>query len=240
MRRTTIALAFMVIVAAGVYAGRQLRAARFAAARAARARVAESLTPTPALPPPWARAPLPAGASAPPGTYTPRGFAADFRERVKHDFSDFAEKRLSHPLTPEQAARVAAVQDAFWDRHGPNVDLFRAGRIGQPEFAARTHEGMIAFAQGMEKIFDDDDYQKLFDVPKASDPFPLLFHSKEEQPGLAMNASLSHPTAASAPSANGRDAPRGPVLPQPAPTAVDTTASTAPPVPSHAKGAPKT
>ena len=120
------------------------------------------------------------------GTYTPRGFPADFRTRVKRDFADLATERLGHPLSEEQAKAAAAVQDAFWDQHGPTVDLFQDRKIPQPEFAERTHTDTIAFTTGMEKVFSDDDYQKLFDVPKGTDAFPLLYHSKDEQPGTAM------------------------------------------------------
>lgn len=120
----------------------------------------------------------------PPGTYTPAGFAVDYRERVVREFSHFMSTRLGKELDEERAKQVAAVQNKFWDVHGPNADLLTEGKITQPEFAERSHRAMIEFATGMEKIFTDDEYQKVFDVPKGTDTFYVLAHSKEEQPGM--------------------------------------------------------
>jgi hypothetical protein len=172
---------------------------------------------------------------AEPGTYTPRGFAPDYRDRVKRDFSTLVEARLGHPLTPEQASLAAAVQDAFWDLHGPNVDLFREHQISQPELAERTHAAMIEFASGMERVFNSEDFEKVFDVPKGSDPYPLIFHSKEEQPGLAMRSGLDRPTPTSTIGPlSTMSTPARPVMPEPAHEAIETTHS-APSEPATAK-----
>jgi hypothetical protein len=68
---------------------------------------------------------------------------------------------------------------------------------------------MIAFATDMEKIFTDEEYQKVFDVPKGTDTFYVLAHSKEEQPGMRF-AEQQRETP-----------PNLSVLPQPAPDATD-------------------
>lgn len=120
----------------------------------------------------------------PPGTYTPAGFAEDYRERVVHEFAHFMSTRLGRELDEDRAKQVAAVQNKFWDSHGPDVDLLREGKISQPEFAERSHQTMITFAGDMEKIFTDDEYQKIFDVPKGTDTYYVLVHSPQEQPGM--------------------------------------------------------
>jgi hypothetical protein len=120
----------------------------------------------------------------PPGTYTPAGFAEDYRERVVREFSHFTSTRLGRELDEERSKKVSAVQNKFWDEHGPNVDLLAQGKLTQQEFAERAHQAMIGFASGMESIFTDDEYQKVFDVPKGTDTFYVLAHSKDEQPGM--------------------------------------------------------
>jgi hypothetical protein len=120
----------------------------------------------------------------PPGTYTPAGFAEDYRERVQREFSHFISSRLGKELDEERAKRVAAAQNKFWDEHGPNVDLLAQGKITQPEFSDRTHRINIAMDTELESIFTDDEYQKVFDVPKGTDTFYVMAHSKEEQPGM--------------------------------------------------------
>jgi len=104
---------------------------------------------------------------------------------------------------------------------------------------------MIAFATDMEKIFTDDEDKKVFDVPKGTDTFYVLAHSKEEQPGMRfqpengdVQPNLSvlptpHPTEASendspppAPSTNKfpKSAPASPSpTPSPAPSPAPTT-----------------
>jgi hypothetical protein len=240
MRKLSVLVSLVVLVAVGVYA---LHASRTSASqRPTRAPIAA----TAPLPSPSAaaypkavagrRAPAYAGPAFDPakqyapGTYTPQGFAADYRDRIKHDFAAFAESRLGRPLSPAEAAKAAAVQDAFWDQHGPNVDRFGEHQISQPEFAERTHQDTIQFTEGMEKVFGDADYQKVFDIPKGTDAFPLLYHSKEEQPGMPM-ANVVNPTPSPAPNMS--------VLPQPGPTAVHIDEGTPTPPTTSSKGAPK-
>lgn len=176
----------IVLIAAGLYAVRVKRSIPPPTVVAA-APAAEPVTRAPRIKP----RPIPYTGSAfiptqkySPGTYIPAGFAANFRDHIKGDFADMITTRLGKPLSPAREAQVEAVQDAFWDDHGPDVDLFKEGKIGQPEFAERTHRSTLLFANGMSKIFDDADYQKLFDMPKDVDPFYQLYHSQEEQPGM--------------------------------------------------------
>lgn len=122
----------------------------------------------------------------PPGEYIPRGFARNFREQIKMDFGDVINSRLGKDFPAEKRKLAAAVQDAFWDEHGPNVDLFAEGKITQPEFAERTHLATTHYSEGMGKVFSDDEYLSLFDMPKDVDGFYQLYHSKDEQPGMRM------------------------------------------------------
>ncbi|HEX8950299.1 MAG TPA: hypothetical protein VF945_00570 [Polyangia bacterium] len=240
MRKLIFVVSFSILVAVGVYA---LRARDSSASRLPKpAPIAATATaPAPsagAYPKAVAgrRAPVYSGPAFDPakkyapGTYTPRGFAADYRDRIKHDFAGFAEARLGHPMSPEQAQKVAAVQDAFWDQHGPNVDRFGYHQISQPEFAERTHQDTIQFTEGMEKVFSDEEYQKLFDIPKGADAYPLLYHSKEEQPGMPV-ANLPSPTPSHAPNMS--------VMPQPGATAVHVDEGSPVPPTSTDKGAAK-
>lgn len=239
MRTLSLIVSFVLLVAAGVYAlhARQSSASqlpKLAPVPAVAAAPSPSASAYPKAvagrhPPPYAGPAFDPTKKYAPGTYTPRGFAADYRERVKRDFAGFAEARLGHALSADEAAKVAAVQDAFWDQHGPNVDLFADRRISQPEFAERTHQDTILFTEGMEKVFGDADYQKLFDIPKGTDAYPLLYHSKEEQPGMPV-ANVANPT------------PNGPnmsVLPQPAAGALHADEGSAAPAPTPNKGVPK-
>jgi hypothetical protein len=152
----------------------------------------------------------------PPGTYTPQGFAVDYRERVVREFSHFMSSRLGHELDEERAKQVAAVQNKFWDQHGPNTDLLRDGKITQQEFSDRSHQVMVSFATDMEKIFTDEEYQKVFDVPKGTDTFYALAHSKDEQPGMQFKPEPSSPQ------------PNLSVVPTPSPTGASETADPAP------------
>jgi hypothetical protein len=241
MRKTTFVVSFAVLLAVGFYATRVGRSnASQVPRRAPLPAVAAAPSPAAsaypkavagrARPPVYAGPAFDPAQKYPPGTYTPRGFAVDYRDRIKHDFAGFAETRLGHPLSAEQAAKVAAVQDAFWDQHGPNVDLFAERRISQPEFAERTHQDTILFTEGMEKAFSDEDYQKVFDIPKGTDAYPLLYHSKQEQPGMPV-ANLPNPTP---------NPPNLSVLPQPGAGAVHVEEGSAvPPATANKGGAPK-
>jgi hypothetical protein len=159
----------------------------------------------------------------PPGTYTPAGFAVDYRQRVVREFGHFMSTRLGKELDEERAKQVAAVQNKFWDEHGPNVDLLAQGKITQPEFGERAHQAMIGFASDMEKIFTDDEYQKVFDVPKGTDTFYVLAHSKDEQPGMKFQ-----------PEKPGSTTPNLSVLAEPAPIGASETDSP-PPAPTADK-----
>jgi len=239
MRKLTFILSFAALFAVGVYALQVGHPPR-AAVLPRRAPVAA----TAAVPAPSAgaypkavagrRAPVYSGPAFDPakkyapGTYTPRGFAADYRDRIKADFAGFAQARLGHPLSAEQEKAVAAAQDAFWDQHGPNVDRFAYHQISQPQFAEATHEDTILFTQGMEKAFSDEDYQRVFDIPKGTDAFPLLYHSKEEQPGMPV-ANVANPTPNAKPNLS--------TLPQPGATAAHIDEGSAVPAPTSNKGA---
>jgi len=212
-KRIVPILALLILVAVGYYAWRTSRTAR-ASQSVASAGPQPFPGSEPYQPKPYKRTKAmmytgPAfdpGKKYPPGTYTPAGFAVDYRERVVHEFSHFMSTRLGKELDEERAKQVADVQNKFWDHHGPNVDLLAQGRITQPQFAERAHDAMIDFATGMEKIFTDDEYQKIFDVPKGTDTFYVLAHSKEEQPGMRFQPEKGdvHPNLS--------------VLPQPHPT----------------------
>ena len=215
-KRIVPILAVLVLIAVGYYAWRSGRVAHAVAPPTVMQAPPET-APNGFVPKPYVRTrpAIYAGPAYdpqkkyPPGTYTPAGFAADYRERVVHEFSHFMSTRLGKELDEERAKQVAAVQNKFWDQHGPNVDLLAEGRITQPEFADRAHQTMIAFATDMEKIFTDEEYQKVFDVPKGTDTFYVLAHSKEEQPGMRFAEQQ-------------REAPPNlSVLPQPAPDATD-------------------
>jgi len=223
-KRIVPIVALLVLMAVGFYAWRASRVARAALPRS---------TPQPGpvvadngfVPQPYARTrPKPYNGPAydpakhyAPGTYTPAGFAEDYRQRVVHEFGHFMSTRLGKELDDARAQKVAAVQNHFWDVHGPNVDLLAQGRITQPEFAQRAHQSMIEFASGMEKIFTDDEYLKVFDVPKGTDTFYVLAHSKEEQPGMRFEPEKGdvHPNLS--------------VLPQPHPTEASENDSAPPP-----------
>jgi len=185
-------LAVLVLVAVGFYAWRSARTARASGPSLPHAAPPETATTTGFQPKPYQRT-KPQLYTGPafdpqkkyaPGTYTPAGFAVDYRDRVVREFGHFMSTRLGKELDDERAKQVAAVQNKFWDEHGPNVDLLAEGKITQPEFAERAHKSMIDFATGMEKIFTDDEYMKVFDVPKGTDTFYVLAHSKQEQPGM--------------------------------------------------------
>jgi hypothetical protein len=239
MRKLTVVVAFVVVVAVGFYAARVNRSTASTLPQPApSAMVAAAPAPSPSTYPKAVngrRVPAYAGLrfdpakKYPPGTYTPEGFAADYRDRIKRDFGGFVEARLGHPMSPEQAAKVAAVQDAFWDQHGPNVDRFRDRTISRPEFAERTHQDTILFTEGMEKVFSDEEYQRIFDIPKGTDAYPLLYHSKEEQPGLRV-ANVAKPTPNASP-------PNLSVMPEPAKTAVHVDPATPTPPTTTNKGA---
>ena len=223
MRKRIVAiLAVLVLVAVGFYAWRSTRVAH---AVAMPTQAPPDAAPNGFVPKPYTRTrpqmytgpAFDPHKKYPPGTYTPAGFAVDYRQRVVHEFSHFMSTRLGKELDEERAKQVAAVQNKFWDDHGPNVDLLAQGRITQPEFAERAHQTMIAFATDMEKIFTDDEYQKIFDVPKGTDTFYVLAHSKEEQPGMRFQPE------------NGNVQPNLSVLPQPHPTEASENDSPAPP-----------
>lgn len=203
MRKLILFAAMAAIVVCGFYAAQVGRAAKarhgdgVAASPIAAAPVADERPAPPFVP--YRGPAFKPEKQYPPGTYLPRGFAADFRERIVKDFNAAIDARLGDAATPEQRKAAAAVQNAFWDEHGPNVDLFRDGKISQPEFAERTHLATLHFAQGMAKIFDDPLYVKLFDVPKDVDPYYQLFHSNEEQPGLPMKEAVASSHGASPP-----------------------------------------
>jgi hypothetical protein len=235
-------LAMLVLVAVGFYAWRSSRTARASSPSTPQPAPPETAT-NGFQPKPFVRtkAKLYTGPAFdpqkkyPPGTYTPAGFAVDYRERVVHEFSHFMSTRLGRELDEEHAKQVAAVQNKFWDQHGPDVDLLAQGKITQPQFAERSHQTMIEFATDMEKIFTDDEYQKVFDVPKGTDTFYVLAHSKEEQPGMKfqperadVQPNLSvlpqpHPTESSEtndppPPPTSDKFPKGGATPTPAPT----------------------
>jgi len=230
-KRIVPILAVLVLIAAGYYAWRTARVAHAVAPPTVSQAPADT-APNGFVPKPYVRTrPIAYSGPAfdpkkkyPPGTYTPAGFAADYRERVVHEFSHFMSTRLGKELDEERAKQVAAVQNKFWDDHGPNVDLLAQGRITQPEFAERAHQTMIAFATDMEKIFTDDEYQKVFDVPKGTDTFYVLAHSKDEQPGMRFQPE------------KGDVQPNLSVLPQPHPTEASESDSPAPPTSTNKGG----
>ena len=163
----------------------------------------------------------------PPGEYIPRGFAKSFREQIKVDFGDAIDFRLGKDFPSEKRKLAAAVQDAFWDEHGPNVDLFAEGKITQPEFAERTHLATTHFAEGMGKVFSDDEYLTLFDMPKDVDAFYQLYHSKDEQPGMRMK-----PEGYQAHTAGGQPSGPAPGIP----SGGELTEGFPPPQPGQSKG----
>jgi hypothetical protein len=168
----------------------------------------------------------------PPGAYVPKGFAANYRQQIVNDFSAMVDYRLGRDFPVEKRQTMAAVQNAFWDDHGPDVDLFADGKISQPEFAERTHRSTVAFADGMSKVLTDQEYMRIFDMPKDVDPFYQLYHSPEEQPGmkakLAQAVPSNEPPRAlpMAPSAQ-----QDPAWQPPAQSGVSKGASTAQPAP---------
>ncbi|HXU72698.1 MAG TPA: hypothetical protein VN947_25425 [Polyangia bacterium] len=223
MRNRLIPIAALcVIIAVGFYAWRSTRVARAVApASKPAAAQAAAFVPKPykrTRPQIYAGTPYDPQKKYAPGTYTPAGFAVDYRERVVHEFSHFMSTRLGKELDDERAKQVEAVQNKFWDSHGPDVDLLAQGKITQPEFAERSHQTMIAFASDMEKIFSDDEYQKIFDVPKGTDTFYVLAHSPTEQPGMKFQ-----------PEKSGSGPPNLSQIPQPHPTEASETDSPAPP-----------
>jgi hypothetical protein len=217
-------VALLVLVAVGYYAWRTAHVARAVAAVTPKQAPAET-APNGFVPKPMVRTPpqlyngpaFDPRKKYPPGTYTPAGFAVDYRQRVVREFGHFMSTRLGKELDEERAKQVAAVQNKFWDEHGPNVDLLAQGKITQPEFGERAHQAMIGFASDMEKIFTDDEYQKVFDVPKGTDTFYVLAHSQEEQPGMRFLPE------------KGDVQPNLSVLPQPHPTAAIDNDSPPPP-----------
>ncbi|MGZ3438705.1 MAG: hypothetical protein ACXVDD_04290, partial [Polyangia bacterium] len=126
-----------------------------------------------------------------PGEYVPRGFSANYREQIIKDFGESIDARLGKDFPADKRKAMADVQNAFWDDHGPDVDLFKDGKISQPEFAERTHLSTNRFMEGMAKQLTDEQYLKLFDLPKDVDAFYQLYHSPEEQPGMPMQAQNS-------------------------------------------------
>lgn len=228
MRKRLVPLvAFVVIIAVGFYAWRSARIAHaIAPAPKPAAEASAAFVPKPyqrTRPQIYAGTPFVPEKKYPPGTYTPAGFAVDYRERVVHEFGHFMSTRLGKELDEERAKQVAAVQNRFWDSHGPDVDLFAQGKITQPEFAERSHQTMIAFASDMEKIFTDDEYQKVFDVPKGTDTYYVLAHSASEQPGMKFQ-----------PEASNSGPPNLSQIPQPHPTEASETDSP-PPAPTSDK-----
>jgi len=145
----------------------------------------------------------------PPGEYIPKSFAKNFREQIKMDFGDAIDFRLGKDFPVEKRKAASAVQDKFWDEHGPDVDLFAEGKISQPEFAERTHLATTHFMDGMGKIFSDAEYVKLFDLPKDVDAFYQLYHSADEQPGMPMKPEDTHASGAPLPQAPGAAPPEG-------------------------------
>jgi hypothetical protein len=124
-----------------------------------------------------------------PGEYVPRGFSANFREQIVKDFGDAVDYKLGKDFPADKRKKMAEVQNAFWDEHGPDVDLFKDGKISQPEFAEKTHLSTMHFMNGMAEVLDDAQYLKLFDLPKDVDAFYQLYHSAQEQPGMPLQGS---------------------------------------------------
>lgn len=135
----------------------------------------------------WRRAEHPEGAKAPPGTYVPAGFHPRFREMIVYDFSQTIDAKLGKDWPVEKRAAVAKIQNDLWDEHGPNVDLYHDKRISQPEYAERTHAAFLHYSEAFAKLLSDEEFEKLFDVPRGTDFYYVLFHSPSEQPGLPVN-----------------------------------------------------
>jgi hypothetical protein len=121
----------------------------------------------------------------------------------------------------------AGQTSCYWRQHAPGNGncydsnfFYRWTYLSQGvchQFAERAHKSMIDFATGMEKIFTDDEYMKVFDVPKGTDTFYVLAHSQEEQPGMRFLPE------------KGDVQPNLSVLPQPHPTAAIDNDSPPPP-----------
>jgi hypothetical protein len=141
------------------------------------------------------------------GEYVPKGFSANYREQIIKDFGDSIDFRLGKDFPADKRKAMAEVQNAFWDDHGPDVDLFKDGKISQPEFAERTHLSTNRFMEGMAKQLTDEQYLKLFDLPKDVDAFYQLYHSAEEQPGMPLQQAQNQ-------------RPNNSVMPKPAPSVV--------------------
>jgi hypothetical protein len=52
---------------------------------------------------------------------------------------------------------------------------------------------VIQLSSAWEKIFTDDEYQKIFDVPKGTDTFYVMAHSPDEQPGMKFKEEMPAP-----------------------------------------------
>ena len=179
----------------------------------------------------------------PPGEYVPKGFSANYRQQIIKDFGDAIDFRLGKDFPADKRKAMAEVQNAFWDDHGPDVDMFKDGKISQPEFAERTHLSTTRFMEGMGKQLTDAEYLKLFDMPKDVDAFYQLYHSAAEQPGMPMqqaqnqpqnNSVLPKPAPAGEPhpayiDENGQAHPAGPA------PATEPTPGWTPPVPGQPK-----
>lgn len=133
-------------------------------------------------PQPWATVP-----GDPKHSYTPKGFAPNFREMIVHDLGQVIDVKLGKNFSLEKRQKIAEIQNEFWDEQGPNVDAFQSHQIGQPEFAEKTHLAFIHSAEKYAQVLTPNEYEKLFDSPPGSDPYPMMFHSKNEQPGLPVN-----------------------------------------------------
>jgi cell division septation protein DedD len=158
----------------------------------------------------------------------PRGFPPNFRHQIVADFDRLIDERLGAAVPAAKRAGAAAVQNQFWDEHGPDVDLLRDHAISQEQFAERTHRSMARLAESFGRLFTPAEYERLMGAPAGADPFPVLFHSREEQPGLPFHAELSHPTPLAEPASS--------ITPRPAPNAVRAPAASdeaPPPTPTH-------
>lgn len=225
MRRSTALLV--------VFAGVLMIAAALLVASARPAKIAAAavaVEPDPNSPPMVLRAPVPrqlpgraippwqlAAARPPlrylPGTYVPRGFDPNFRDRIVAEFQYDIDRKLGRDFPAERRAEIARVQNEFWDQHGPNVDLLQDGKISQPEFAERTHMALIKESESFAGILSDAEFEKLFDFPKGVDFYSIMAHSSQEQAGMPFQPEKSSPPIASnmAPKAAPPLAPAAPV-----------------------------
>lgn len=185
---------------------------------------------------------LPAAA---PGQYVPRGFPPNFRAMIVHDFGGVIDARLGKDWSPEKRAAIAKIQNELWDEHGPNVDAFADHKISQPEFAERTHNAFAHASDRYAQVLSDSEYEKLFDVPRGSDQFYLLFHSAKEQPGMPidpyddarpMAANLPPPAEPEPSGPKNTSVSKGDRLADPPPSAVSSPPPPPPPPSSSTKG----